>query len=209
MRSFPFYFAYEWQNHPSVHTHSNLFLEKGVRHGKSSGNTFATRECFDRFPKRVQECLRVVGFGCFVDTILQVQGQTLPSSILVLMEQWMDTTHTFRLSFDEMTITLVDFATIMGLLFGGRFMVFDDRMRTLDCPGLRVSLRAAIGMEPTIFDQRVRYESIYAHYQEMPRKRVAEMDVDVVARVYLFYLLSTTLFTNHGNDTDLVLLPSL
>ncbi|KDP24700.1 hypothetical protein JCGZ_26499 [Jatropha curcas] len=35
------------------------------------------------------------------------------------------------------------------------------------------------------------------------------MDVDVVAQAYLFYLLSTTLFTNHGNAANLALLPPL
>ncbi|KDP23811.1 hypothetical protein JCGZ_00147 [Jatropha curcas] len=38
---------------------------------------------------------------------------------------------------------------------------------------------------------------------------VNEMDVDVVALAYIFYLLSTTLFTNHGNDVDLALLPPI
>ncbi|KDP21576.1 hypothetical protein JCGZ_03799 [Jatropha curcas] len=45
--------------------------------------------------------------------------------------------------------------------------------------------------------------------REMPLERVEEMDVDVVARAFLFYPLSTTLFTNHGNDADLALLPPL
>ncbi|KDP47114.1 hypothetical protein JCGZ_03922 [Jatropha curcas] len=106
-------------------------------------------------------------------------------------------------------IILVDIVAITRLPFGEWSVVFDDRMRTLDHPGLRASLRAFIGVEPTISDQRVRYESIYAHYQEMRQKWVAEMDVDVLAHAYLFYLLSTTLFTNHGNDADLALLPSL
>ncbi|KDP30135.1 hypothetical protein JCGZ_18130 [Jatropha curcas] len=35
------------------------------------------------------------------------------------------------------------------------------------------------------------------------------MDVDPIARTYLFYLLSTTLFTNHGNVADLALLLQL
>ncbi|KDP24843.1 hypothetical protein JCGZ_25297 [Jatropha curcas] len=43
----------------------------------------------------------------------------------------------------------------------------------------------------------------------MPQEWVAKMDVDVVAQAYLFYLLSTTLFTNHGNDADLALMPPL
>ncbi|KDP44339.1 hypothetical protein JCGZ_19206 [Jatropha curcas] len=61
----------------------------------------------------------------------------------------------------------------------------------------------------SVLQTRVKYESIYTHYQEMPLEWVAEMDVDVVARAYLFYLLSTTLFTNHGNDADSALLPPL
>ncbi|KDP30663.1 hypothetical protein JCGZ_16219 [Jatropha curcas] len=82
-------------------------------------------------------------------------------------------------------------------LYGGT-----TKLRTLDRPGSRASLRATIGIEPTIFDKRVRYESIIAHYEEMPQERVEEMDVDVVVRAFLFYLLSTALFTNHGNYAD-------
>ncbi|KDP35767.1 hypothetical protein JCGZ_10847 [Jatropha curcas] len=64
-------------------------------------------------------------------------------------------------------------------------------------------------MEPTISDKRVCYYSISAHYEEMPPERAVEMDVDILARAFLFYLLSTTLFTNNGNNADLALLPSL
>ncbi|KDP30427.1 hypothetical protein JCGZ_16666 [Jatropha curcas] len=46
------------------------------------------------------------------------------------------------------------FAAITRLLFGGRSMVFNDRIRILDCPVLWASLRVAISMEPTISDQR-------------------------------------------------------
>ncbi|KDP45538.1 hypothetical protein JCGZ_18775 [Jatropha curcas] len=49
-----------------------------------------------------------------------VQARTLPSSILALMERWMDSTHTFHLPLDEMTITPIDFDVITELPFGGR-----------------------------------------------------------------------------------------
>ncbi|KDP35857.1 hypothetical protein JCGZ_10596 [Jatropha curcas] len=105
-----------------------------------------------------------------------------------------------------MTITLMDFAAIIRLPFRGWFFVFDAKLRTVNRWGLRESLRAAFGMEPTIFDKRVRYESIISHYEAMPQDLMAEMDMDVVARAFLFYLLSATLLTNHGN-LIVVLLP--
>ncbi|KDP24977.1 hypothetical protein JCGZ_24315 [Jatropha curcas] len=108
----------------------------GVRCGKSRSNTFATNEWFDWLPERVQERVHEVGFSCFVDTLPRVQGRTLSSNILALMECWMDSTDTFHLPFDNMTITLIDFAAIIELPFGGRLVDFDDRMGTLDCPGL-------------------------------------------------------------------------
>ncbi|KDP33113.1 hypothetical protein JCGZ_13560 [Jatropha curcas] len=100
------------------------------------------------------------------------KGADLSSSTLALMERWMDSTHTFHLSFNKMTITPIDFAAITGLSFGGRSMVFDDGMRTLDRPSLQASLQTTIGTEPTISDQRLRYESIYTNYQAMPRKQI-------------------------------------
>ncbi|KDP25894.1 hypothetical protein JCGZ_23720 [Jatropha curcas] len=51
-----------------------------------------------------------------------------------------------------MTITLVDFATITGLLFGRRSVVFDNRLQSLSCVRLQASLRAIIGIEPTDLD---------------------------------------------------------
>lgn len=35
----------------------------------------------------------------------------------VLIERWMDTTHSFHLPFEEMTTTLLDFITITRLIF--------------------------------------------------------------------------------------------
>ncbi|KDP21979.1 hypothetical protein JCGZ_03182 [Jatropha curcas] len=229
--------------------------EKSVKYRKSGGNAYTAKKWFDRLPIQLEDCIQEAGFGCFIDTLPRVQGRTLPSSILALMERWMDTTHTFHLLFDEITITSVDFtaiislafrgrffvfadqlwtldqpglqaslraaigmeptitpvgfAMIIGLPFRGRFIVFDDQLWTLDQLGLRTSLRAAIGMEPTISDKRVHYESIIAHYEEMPPEFMEEMDVDMVPWAFLFYLLSTTLFKNHGNDADLALLPPL
>ncbi|KDP30282.1 hypothetical protein JCGZ_17152 [Jatropha curcas] len=69
----------------------------------------------------------------------------------------MYTTHTFHLPFGEITITWVDFDAITRLLFRGRSVVFDDWMRTLDHPGSRVSLQAAIRVEHIISDQKVKF----------------------------------------------------
>ncbi|KDP30040.1 hypothetical protein JCGZ_18616 [Jatropha curcas] len=66
----------------------------------------------------------------------------------------MDTAYTFNLPFGEMMITAVDFAAITGLPFEGWYVIFDDQMRTLNHSGLRVSLRAAIRVKPTISDNK-------------------------------------------------------
>ncbi|KDP36656.1 hypothetical protein JCGZ_07874 [Jatropha curcas] len=59
---------------------------------------------------------------------------------------------------------------------------------------------------PLRVQDRIREASFGRFIDTLPQDRVEELDVDVVARAYLFYLLSTTLFTNHGNDADLALL---
>ncbi|KDP23184.1 hypothetical protein JCGZ_00333 [Jatropha curcas] len=74
------------------------------------------------------------------------------------------------------------FAHYHGLPFGGRSIMFNNQLRTLDQVGLRASLRVAIGMKSTISDKRVQYESIIPHFEKMPPKRVEEMDVNLVAR---------------------------
>ncbi|KDP30516.1 hypothetical protein JCGZ_16694 [Jatropha curcas] len=110
---------------------------------------YAACEWFDWLLVEVQDHVWETSFECFVNTLPPVQGRTLPSSILALMEWWMDTTHTFHLPFIEIIITPMDFTVITGLPFKGRFIVFDDQLSTLDRLGLRASLKATISMEPT------------------------------------------------------------
>ncbi|KDP29617.1 hypothetical protein JCGZ_19144 [Jatropha curcas] len=148
---------------------------KRVRCGKPDDNTFATMSGSIAYPSRFRSVSGRQLYS-FCGHLALGAGWTLSSSILAFM----DSTHKFHLPFGEFTITLIDFAAITGLPFGGWLVVFDDRMRTLDRLGLLASLRATISMEPTISDQRVRYESIYSYHQEIPREQVAEMDVDVV-----------------------------
>ncbi|KDP23829.1 hypothetical protein JCGZ_00105 [Jatropha curcas] len=94
--------------------------------GKSSDNTYAAGEWFDRLLPRVQDRVREVGFDHFVDTLPRMQGRIVLTSIMALMERWMDTTHIFHLSFGEMTITPVDFVAITRLPFKGRSVIFYD-----------------------------------------------------------------------------------
>ncbi|KDP24011.1 hypothetical protein JCGZ_27039 [Jatropha curcas] len=105
-----------------------LYFEKCMSCIKASGNAFTANEWFDRLPERAQDYVEEASFGHFLETLQRVQGRSLPSSLLVLMERWMDTTHTFHIPFSKMTITPVDFATITSLPFGGRLVVFDDRL---------------------------------------------------------------------------------
>ncbi|KDP30104.1 hypothetical protein JCGZ_18236 [Jatropha curcas] len=147
---------------------------------------YAVGEWFDRLPPRVQDRVWEAEFCRFIDMLPMVQERTVPASIIVVIEQWMDTTHTFHLPFGKMTITPMDFTTITGLPFGGLSIVFDDQLRTLDRLDLRESLRAAVGIEPIIFDKRVLYESIISHYEAMPQDCVAGMDMDVQPELFCF-----------------------
>ncbi|KDP25961.1 hypothetical protein JCGZ_22990 [Jatropha curcas] len=48
-----------------------------------------------------------------------------------------------------MTIMPIDFAAITGLPFRGHFVIFDDRMRTLDCSGCRRVFELLSDWSPT------------------------------------------------------------
>ncbi|KDP34327.1 hypothetical protein JCGZ_12675 [Jatropha curcas] len=135
-------------------------------------------------------------------------GRTLPSSILALMEWWMDTTYTLHLPFDKMTITLVDFIAITRLHFGGRSVAFDDQLRTLDLLACERASGQLSGWSPPsrIKGFVVRVSSLTTR---ICSRSVWELDADVVAQAFLFYLLLTTLFINHGNYADLALPPPL
>ncbi|KDP42649.1 hypothetical protein JCGZ_01706 [Jatropha curcas] len=59
---------------------------KSAKHGKTDSNAYAAGEWFDRLPLWVQDRNWEASFGLFFDTLPRVQGRTLLSSILALME---------------------------------------------------------------------------------------------------------------------------
>ena len=57
------------------------------------------------------------GFNCIISTLIYSSYASSQAAMCTLVERWIDTTHTFHLSFGEMTITPLDFAAITGLNF--------------------------------------------------------------------------------------------
>ena len=67
----------------------------------------------------VKQIVAGKGFDGIISALTYSSHALSQAAMCALVEQWMDTTHIFHLPFREMTITLLDFATIIGLRFFG------------------------------------------------------------------------------------------
>ena len=113
-----------------------------------------------------------------------------------LVEQWMDTTHTFHLPFGEMTITPLDFTVITGLSFSGEPVPLSSeayssvvmRNRWLkDLFGVTASVKSSYSslIRYTYLLNKVRSEHDSGHVMS-----------EQLARCFLFYLLNVVIFPN-------------
>ena len=57
------------------------------------------------------------GFDSVISALIYSSYTSSQAVICALVERWMDTTHSFHLSFREITINPLDFTTITGLSF--------------------------------------------------------------------------------------------
>ena len=68
-------------------------------------------------PSCVKRMVAGLGFDGIITLLTYGSYTSSQAAICALIEQWMDTTHTFHLPFGKMTITPLDFAAITDLSF--------------------------------------------------------------------------------------------
>ncbi|KDP36517.1 hypothetical protein JCGZ_08900 [Jatropha curcas] len=98
-----------------------------ARSGGSSTDAFAFWDLLDP-PMRAR--VVAVGFGDYAAGLRRTQPRFLPAMRYALMERWKHCTHTGVFGFGEMTLTPVDYATIIGLRFTGPVPPLDARFQT-------------------------------------------------------------------------------
>ncbi|RWR97247.1 serine/threonine-protein phosphatase 7 long form isoform X1 [Cinnamomum micranthum f. kanehirae] len=124
------------------------------------------------------------------------------SKILVscFVERWQPETNTFHMPFGEMSISLDDVVTILGILVSSRSVPYSGRMSFQDAHSLPVD---TLGVDPNeandelqqIRGQSVRLEWLRGRFSNITDEDGNDM-IDYAVRAYLLYLLGCTLFTD-------------
>ncbi|RWR80339.1 serine/threonine-protein phosphatase 7 long form isoform X1 [Cinnamomum micranthum f. kanehirae] len=135
--------------------------------------------------------------------------------VSIFVERWQPETNTFHMPFGEMTITLDDVASIIGIPVTGRTVSYNDRMACEEAQALLVD---ALRVEPieTHDDQLIQVRG-QSDKLEWLRERFGEMSddngeemIDCAVRAYLLYLLGCTLFTDKsGTRVPIIFLTHL
>ena len=119
--------------------------------------------------------------------------------VSAFVERWQPETNTFHMPFGEMTITLDDVGTILGIPVTGRSVSVEqlsfERSKTLVEHGLGVTSQQAHEELVGVRGSSVRLEWLRDLYGDVtdadPEDRIRR-----AARAYLLYILGCTLFTD-------------
>ncbi|XP_058208191.1 protein MAIN-LIKE 2-like [Rhododendron vialii] len=177
------------QQHLSLRRDVDLMLRRCRRCAPILGET----------PEASREMVRVAGFGEFVGVLTRASNDS--QVVRAIAERWWDKTNSFHFSFGEMTVTPMDFAAITGLRVGGDPIPYDaaaGRDPELQRRLLGYRLRAEKGDAP--------YAQLLVFLMEPSEGRVQE---EQMARCFLLYVLSASLFPNRCNRVHLSFLPAL
>ncbi|KAI8524807.1 hypothetical protein RHMOL_Rhmol13G0178500 [Rhododendron molle] len=146
--------------------------------------------------ERIGGCSR---FGEFIRNLTPSKNDH--AVLVALAERWRDTTNTFHLPLEEMTVTPTNFATITGLRVEGEPIPFDSGIQND-----RAALEWFLGDVPKIEEGMVRYKQ-FTRY--LKRKVTTEQEEEQMARAYLLYLFGATLYPGRRSKLHLTYLPAL
>lgn len=124
-------------------------------------------------------------------------------AITALVDRWRPETHTFHLRTGEMTVTLQDVSMILALPIGGELVCINT-----SSSGWREQMAALIGRAPEApedsANDRVPAGATYTWIVENFAQCPEGVDDEVVqqhARVYVWYVITRTLFADGGGRT--------
>ena len=161
---------------------------------------------FMHYDERYTEFIEMTGLLPFINMVTRSMPNMNPSSITALVDRWRPETHIFHLRVGEMTVTLQDVAMILALPIDGEPLVFDTS--SAGWRSQMVSLIGAAPEEKTDKEEKKKdrvpagatYVWIVNNFGQCP----IEADRDTVqqyARVYIWYVISRTLFADGGGRT--------
>ncbi|KAM0861777.1 hypothetical protein ACQ4PT_045678 [Festuca glaucescens] len=151
------------------------------------------------YDERYTEHIEPTGLLPFISLVSRGPPNMNAAAITALVDRWRPETHTFHLRAGEMTPTLQDVFMILGLPIQGEPLCMNTAS-----DGWRQQMEALIGMAPPEPPNKkdrapagANYKWIKDHFAECPIG--ADRDtVRTYTRVYLWYVISRTLFTDSG-----------
>ncbi|KAI8563793.1 hypothetical protein RHMOL_Rhmol03G0136700 [Rhododendron molle] len=171
----------------------------GQRDIRGFGGACRSLALYEALPPRVRELVDAAGFRDFIRTLTPSRNDHVV--LLVLAERWRDTTNTFHLPLGEMTVTPTDFVAITGLRVRGEPMPFDSGIQND-----RAALEWFLGEAPKIKEGMARYKQFIGY---LKKKATTEQEEEQMAKAYLLYLFSATLYPGRRSKVHLSYLPAL
>jgi hypothetical protein len=159
---------------------------------------------FMHYDERYTEFIEMTGLLPFIHMVTRSMLPMNPSAITALVDRWRPETHTFHLRTGEMTVTLQDVAMILALPIEGQPLFFDTKSE-----GWREKMVGLIGRAPPEPVDKTKdrvpagatYTWIVANFGTPPPNDADRDTIIQYARVYMWYVISRTLFADGGGRT--------
>jgi hypothetical protein len=155
------------------------------------------------YDERYTEYIKRLGLLPFITLVSRSTPNLNAAAITALVDRWRPETHTFHLRTGEITPTLQDVSMIFGLPIAG-----EPLCMSTDSDGWRNAMHLLIGMAPEELEDKSKdrvpagatYAWIVENFRECPNPAEVEV-IETHARVYVWYVLSRTLFADSGGRT--------
>ena len=155
------------------------------------------------YDERYTPYIEMLGLLPFIQLVSRSTPNLNAAAITALVDRWRPETHTFHLRTGEMTPTLMDVSMILALPIEGKPLCMST-----DSSGWRAQMEALIGMAPEEKEKKssntipagATYPWIVKHFNKCP-DGASEDVVQTYARVYVWYVISRTLFADSGGTT--------
>ena len=174
---------------PNHDFNPNLFLQVSVPYS-GKGSTSWVLVWYNILIEETRGHIYATGF----EHIICLMPERSTSVVLAqaLAKRWWDTTHTFHIAGQEMTITPYDFHRVTGLQFDGVLISLEDES------GIRLG---ADLLERRYDIKTICYTDPEANFMDRPQGMPKECIW--MAKVFLLFLLGAYLFANGGQTVSL------
>uniref|UniRef100_A0ACD5TNR8 Uncharacterized protein n=1 Tax=Avena sativa TaxID=4498 RepID=A0ACD5TNR8_AVESA len=175
--------------------HMKLGLLKIRSHGASSSDM--------PYDERYTPYIQQLGFLPFITLVTRSTPNLNAAALTALVDRWRLETHTFHLRTGEITPTFQDVSMIFGLPIAGNPLCMNT-----DSDGWCNEMRLLMGRAPVELEDKSKdrvpagatYAWIVANFAHYPEPAEVEV-IETHARVYVWYVLSRTLFADSGGRT--------